>query len=149
MGKGYYLYCLCSKWMFFNRSSVYCSKSKLLSGLVIQIVSPKVLQESTTILQLKIYIAYVVRTLVRHPPLQECPINLASFLFPFVCNARSLYHQFFSIFSPWSFTSQSKKSDGFQCLKITSDGLGLEGLKVPKVRFSGFWQKSYPFSTKR
>ena len=24
-------------------------------------------------------------------------------------------------------------------------GLGLEGLKVPKIRFLGFWQKSYPF----
>ena len=44
------------------------AKKKLLPGLVIQIVSPKILQESTTILQLKIYIAYVVRTLVRHPP---------------------------------------------------------------------------------
>ena len=30
-------------------------------------------------------------------------------------------------------------------MKISSDGLGLEGLKVPKVWFLGFWQKSYPF----
>ena len=65
-----------------------------------QIFSPKILQESTTILQVKvyIYIVYVVRKLVGHPPQWECPINLASFLFPFICNARSLDHQFFLFF---------------------------------------------------
>ena len=33
----------------------------------IQIISPKVLQESTSILQLKVYIVYMVRKLVGHP----------------------------------------------------------------------------------
>ena len=65
---------------------------KLVSGLLIQIISPKVLQESTTILQLKVYIVYVMRKLVGH-------LNLALLLFLFVCNARSLDHQFFTIFS--------------------------------------------------
>ena len=60
----------------FNRSRVYCSKSslsikqakkKLVSGLLIQIISPKVLQESTTVLQLKVCIACVVKKLVGHP----------------------------------------------------------------------------------
>ena len=51
----------------------------------------------------------------------------------------------FFYFSPWSFISQNKKSDGFQFLKISLDGLSLEGLEVPKVRFLGFWQKSCPF----
>ena len=43
-------------------------KKKLVSGLVIQIIPPKVLQECTTILQQKVYIIYVVRKLVGHPP---------------------------------------------------------------------------------
>ena len=43
-------------------------KKKLVSGLVIQTIPSKVLQESTTILQLKVYIVYVVRTLIGHPP---------------------------------------------------------------------------------
>ena len=42
------------------------SQKKFVSGLVIQIVSPNVLQESTTILQLKIYIISVVRKLGTH-----------------------------------------------------------------------------------
>ena len=37
------------------------------------------------------------------------------------------------------------KSDGSKFLKISSEGLGLDGLKVPKVSFLGFRQKSYPF----
>ena len=37
------------------------AKKKLVSGLVIQIISPKVLQESTTILQLKVYIVSVMK----------------------------------------------------------------------------------------
>ena len=37
------------------------SQKKLASGLVIQIISPKVLQESTTILQLKVYIISVMK----------------------------------------------------------------------------------------
>ena len=44
------------------------SQKKLVSGLVIQIIPPKVLQECTTILQQKVYIIYVVRKLVGHPP---------------------------------------------------------------------------------
>ena len=52
----------------FKRSSAYCSKStyayqtsqkELVSGLVVQIIPPKVLQECTIILQLKVYIVYV------------------------------------------------------------------------------------------
>ena len=79
-GEGLLSFCLCSK-LFFNRSRVYCSKSsyvhqisqkKLVSGLLIQVISPKVLQESTTILQLKVYFVYVIRKLVEHPPWQEC-----------------------------------------------------------------------------
>ena len=61
----------------FNRSRVYRSKSSyvhqtsqknLVSGILIQIISPKFLQESTVILQLKVYIIYVMRKLVGHPP---------------------------------------------------------------------------------
>ena len=36
------------------------NQEKLVSGLVTQIFSPKVIQERTTILQLKVYIIYVV-----------------------------------------------------------------------------------------
>ena len=74
------------------------SRKKLVSGLAIQIVSAKFLQESTTILQLKGYIVYMMQKLIAHPPYQECPINLVSFVFPFVCNSRSLDHQFFYSF---------------------------------------------------
>ena len=41
---------------------------KSLHQALIQIISPKVLQQSTTILQLKVYISYVVQKLVGHPP---------------------------------------------------------------------------------
>ena len=41
---------------------------KSLHQVLIQIISPKVLQQSTTILQLKVYISYVVQKLVGHPP---------------------------------------------------------------------------------
>ena len=51
----------------------------------------------------------------------------------------------FFYFFPWSFILKNKKSDGFQFLQISLDGLDLEGLKVPKTRFLGFWQKSCPF----
>ena len=74
------------------------SQNKLVSSLVIQIISSKGLQDSTTMLQLKFYIIYVVQKLIGHPK-QECPINFALFLFPFVCNARSPDHQLFLIFS--------------------------------------------------
>ena len=46
----------------------YTSQNKLVSGLVIQIISPKVLQDSTTILQRKVYIVYEVQKLVGHRP---------------------------------------------------------------------------------
>ena len=77
VGRICHLCWLCSKLMFFKRSTVYCSKStyahqtsqkKLASDLVIQIIPPKVLQECTTILQLKVFIVYVVQKLVGHPP---------------------------------------------------------------------------------
>ena len=86
----------------FQQKQVYCNKSsyvhqtsqkKLASGLLIQIISPKVLQESITILQMKVYIVYMMEKLVGHPPQQECPINSPLFLFPFVCNARSSHHK--------------------------------------------------------
>ena len=76
---------------------------KSLHQALIQIISPKVLQTSTTILQLKVFISYVVQKLVGHPPQQECPSNLASFVFPFFCNARFLDHQFFLFFFPMNF----------------------------------------------
>ena len=47
--------------------SIKQAKKKLVSGLLIQIISPKVLQESTTVLQLKVYIACVMKKLVGHP----------------------------------------------------------------------------------
>ena len=105
--QGCHLCCLCSKLIFFNRSRVYCSKSsyahpasqkKLVSGLLIQVISPEVLQESTTMLRPKVSIVSVVRKFVGHPPQQECPINLASLFFPFACNERSLDHQFLLFF---------------------------------------------------
>ena len=45
------------------------TKEKLVSGLdlVIQIILPKFLQECTTIVELKVYIIYVVQKLVGHP----------------------------------------------------------------------------------
>ena len=67
--------------------------------------STKILQEYTTILQLKVHNVYVVRKLVGHPPWQKCPTNLALFVFPSLWNGRSPDHQFFLIFSPGSWTS--------------------------------------------
>ena len=73
------------KLRFFKRSRVYCSNStyayqtsqkKLSSGLLIQIIPPKVLQECTAILQMKVYIVYMVRKLVDDPHQEEFPINL-------------------------------------------------------------------------
>ena len=53
---------------------------KLASGLVIQIISPKVLQESTTILQLKVYIVSVMKNkLVTHLSMNVLLIWLHSF----------------------------------------------------------------------
>ena len=50
---------LCSRFMFF-----YWLKFLLVSSLVIQIIPPKVLQECTTILELKVHNVYVVQKLV-------------------------------------------------------------------------------------
>ena len=72
---------------------------KSLHQALIQIISPNVLQQSTTILQLKVCISYVVQKLVGHPPWQDCPSNLALFVFPFACNAKFLDCQFFLFFS--------------------------------------------------
>ena len=41
---------------------------KNLNQALIQIIPPKVLQQSTTILQLKVYVSYMVQKLVGHPP---------------------------------------------------------------------------------
>ena len=68
--------CICSKLMFSERTRVYCSNHpraikqarKSLHQALIQIISLKVLQQSTTIPQLKVYISYAVRKLVGHPP---------------------------------------------------------------------------------
>ena len=53
-GRGSHLCCLCFRLMFFNAHQA--SQKSFISGLVIQIISPKVLQEDTTIPQLKVYI---------------------------------------------------------------------------------------------
>ena len=140
--RGCHLFCLCSKLIFFRRSSVHCSKSsyahqtsqkKLTSGVDTNNFTQR-LTTSTTILQLKVYIVYVVQKLVGHPLQQECPINLDSLVFPFVCNARSLDLQFFLCF-PHEVSHHIKKKGRSQFLKISSDGLGLEGLKVSAVQF--------------
>ena len=75
---------------------------KSLHQVLIQIISTQVLQQSTTILQLKVYISYVVQKLVGHPPQQECPSNLASSVFPFpIClQCKISGSSVFSIFSP-------------------------------------------------
>ena len=49
-------------------------------------------------MQLKVYNIYVVENLVAHPPLPKYSINLALFIFPSVCNAKSPDHQFSLIF---------------------------------------------------
>ena len=77
VGRDCHLCCPGSKLTFFKRTRVYCCKSsyahqtsqkKLVSGLVIQILSPEVLQESIIILQLKVYIIYVVKKIVGQQP---------------------------------------------------------------------------------
>ena len=50
-----------------NRSMTI-KQAKKVSGIMIQIISPNVLQEITTILQLKVCIVYVVWKLVGQPP---------------------------------------------------------------------------------
>ena len=54
-------------------------KKKLASGLVIQIIPPKVLHECSTILQLKVYIIYVVQKLVGYSSQSVLSIWLYSF----------------------------------------------------------------------
>ena len=71
-GRSCHLCFVCSKLDFFqdkhgilqqiNLMFIKQAKKKLVSGLVIQIIPPKVLQEFTSILQLKVYIVYMVRT---------------------------------------------------------------------------------------
>ena len=51
----------------------------------------------------------------------------------------------FSIFFPHKVSHHKVRKVWSQFFKKTSDRLDLEGLKCPKVRFLGFWQKSYPF----
>ena len=84
MGRGSHLCCLCSKLMFSIEAVNHLCPSnkpkKALSGLVIQIISPKVLQESTTILQLKVYIFSVMKNkLVTHLSMSVLLIWLHSF----------------------------------------------------------------------
>ena len=70
---------------------------------------------------------------------------MASFLFPFAWNARSLDHQCFLFFS-MKFHIIKWEKWRIPIFANKFRGLGLEGLKVPKIRFLGFWQKSYPFT---
>ena len=56
--------------------------------------------------------------------------------FPICLQCKISGSSVFSVF--FHEVSQSKKSNGSQFLKISSDGLGLEGLRVSKVRFLGF-----------
>ena len=51
----------------------------------------------------------------------------------------------FSIFFPHKVSHHKVRKVLSQFSIKTSDRFGLEGLKNPKVRFLGFWQKSYPF----
>ena len=58
---------------------------------------------------------------------------MALSVFPFVCNARFLDHQFFLIFPHEVSHHKVRKKT-----HINSDGLGLESLKVPKVSIEIF-----------
>ena len=51
----------------------------------------------------------------------------------------------FSIFFPHKVSHHKVRKVWSQFLKKTSDRLGLDDLKSPKVRFLGFWQNTYPF----
>ena len=66
------------------------------------------------------------------PTLAGLSYQLGFVPFPICLECKIFDHQFFPFF-PMKFHI------------ISLDGLGLAGLKVPKVRFLGFWQKSYPF----
>ena len=159
------LCCLCSKLMLFYwnlliiiRSKVDCCKStyahrtsqkELVSDLVIQIIPPRISKKCNTILQMKKHNVYLVQKLVGHPPLQECYINLVLFAFPSVCNARSLDNQFFLFFSHDVSHNKVIKVIDPSFWKKVQILLALEDLKSPKngpkIKFSGIWQKSYPF----
>ena len=74
----------------FKRSRLYCSKSNYAyqTSQKEACIRPcdtnnftQNLHECTTILQLKVYIAYVVRKLVGHSPYLECPVNSVFFIF--------------------------------------------------------------------
>ena len=69
--------CRFSREAGFIAANQFMPMKKLVSGLMIQIIQPKFLHESTIILQLKVYIACVVLKLVGHRPQQEYPINMA------------------------------------------------------------------------
>ena len=51
-----------------NHPSSIKQARKSLHQVLVQIISPNVLHQSTTILQLRNYISYVVQKLVGHPP---------------------------------------------------------------------------------
>ena len=103
---------------------------------MVQTVSPKVSQECTTRLQLKVHNVYMLLKLVGHPPHQKYPINLALFIFPSVCNARSLCHQFFSIFFH---KVRQRKVKKFQILVFEKKfGWAWRAQKVPKMKILEF-----------
>ena len=110
---------------------------------MIQIISPKVLQESTTILQLKVYIVSVMKNkLGTHLSRSVLLIWLHSFShLPGMQDLWTISFFFFSMkfhiikWEKWRIPIFANKFRG----------LGLEGLKVPKIKFLGFWQKSYSF----
>ena len=99
------------------------NKPKMLaSGLVIQIILPKVLQESTTILQLKVYIISVMKNkLGIH--LSRSALLTWLHSFSHLPGMQDLWIISFFFFFAWSFKSQSKKSDLSQFLQISLEGL--------------------------
>ena len=110
---------------------------------MIQIISPKVLQESTTILQLKVYIVSVMKNkLVTHLSMSVLLIWLYSF--SHLPGMQDLWTISFSFFS-MKFHIIKWEKWRIPIFANKFRGLGLEGLKVAKIRFLGFWQKSYPF----
>ena len=113
---------------------------KLVSGLVIQIIAPKDLQERTTILQLKVYIVSVMKNkLGTYFSRSVLLIWLHSF-----SHLRGMQDLWiiscFFFHKVWH--HKVKLTDPNFC---KFRGLGLKGLKAPKIRFLGFWQKPYPF----
>ena len=93
----------------FKRSRLYCSKSNYAyqTSQKEACIRPcdtnnftQNLHECTTILQLKVYIAYVVRKLVGHSPYLECPVNSVFFHFFHLSPMQDLLIISFSIFFP-------------------------------------------------